>query len=71
MPELQDEERPKSIAPSLQPKRLEQIGSIFWWMPLLLILSGSSRRFLNFILEAEILSKYQAILGYFLFPDGD
>ena len=55
VPELQDEERPKSLAPPLQPKRLGRIGSNFSWEPLRRVLSGSSRRFSNFALEAEIL----------------
>ena len=43
VPELHDVVPPKSIAPHLQPKRLEQIGSNCRWNPLLTIPSGSPR----------------------------
>ena len=44
----------KSVAPPLQPKRLGRIGSFFGTRPLMWILSGAPRRFLNFILKPEI-----------------
>ena len=43
--------------PPLQPKPLDRIGSNFLWKPLRRILSGASRGFLNFVLEAEILRR--------------
>ena len=44
VPELQDEERPKSLA-----------NSFFSWEPFRRVLSGSPTRFSNFAFEAEIL----------------
>ena len=55
--ELQDGEHPP-----LQPKRLGRIGSYFFWKPLWM------RRFSKFVLEAEILSEFQAIFGKFWCP---
>ena len=55
VPELQDVPQPNRQHPPLQPKRLCQIGSFFSWEPLRWILSGSSRGFLNFASEAELL----------------
>ena len=49
--------------PPLQPKRLGRIGSNFRWVALRRILSGASRRFLNFVLGAEILGIFMLILG--------
>ena len=43
--------------PPLQPKRLGRIGSCFGERPLMWIVSGAPRRFLNFIQEAETLVK--------------
>ena len=44
-------------------KRLGRIGSNFRWEALRRILSGALRRFLNFVLGAEILGIFMLILG--------
>ena len=42
--------------PPLQPKPPDRIGSNFSWKPFRRIVSGAPRRFLNFLLEVEIMS---------------
>ena len=63
VPEIQDVHWPKSMAPPLQPKPLDRIGSNFSWKPFRRIVSGAPRRFLNFVLGAEILGIFMLILG--------
>ena len=65
VPELYDVEGPKSMAPPIELKPLGRIGSNFLWKPLRRILSGASRGFLNFVVEAEILGhlcSFQSLL---------
>ena len=50
---------------SLQPKRLGWIGSNLFWESLSRILSGASRGFLNFILEAELMTFCSSFLSIF------
>ena len=58
----------KTEHPPLQPKRLGRIGSFFGERPFMWILSDSPRRFLNFILRAEIWPKNRKILNPDLTP---
>ena len=53
----------KSLAPPLQPKRLGRIGSFFGERTIMWILLGAPRRFLNFVLKAEIWAHLWAFEG--------
>ena len=66
--ELQGEKPQKRSTPPLQPKRLGRIDSFFGERPFMWILSDSPRRFLNFILRAEIWPKNRKFLNPDLTP---